>query len=129
MRERGSISLLIINFSFPSQNPQIQETVAAFSSLCLLRCKSGHTNSGKLQFLPRKCFIVQNSSLNIDFPDCFIPTLLRKIPVLKILLAYCLSKLRLFQDRISFQSSLLSVYRCGTTSIRETNYLFNLSGF
>lgn len=129
MRERGSISLLIINFSFPLQNPQIQETVSIFSSLCLPRCKPGHTNSGKLQFLPRKCFIVQNSSLNIDFPDCFIPTLLRKIPVLKNLLTYCLSKLRLCQDMIYFQSSLLRVYRCSATSIRETNYLFNLSGF
>lgn len=128
MRERTSISLPILNFSFPLQNP-LRNSCCIF--LFALPNANQDTNPGKLQFLYRKFFIIQNSGFNVDFPDYLIPTLLRKIPVLKNLPTWCLSKLVLLlcQDMIYFQISLLRVYRCSATSIRETNYLFNLSGF
>jgi len=128
MRERATVSLPILNFSFPLQNPLRN---SCYFLLFAFPNANQETNSDKFQFLHRKVFIIPNSGLNIDFPDCLIPTLLRKIPVLRNLPTWCLSKLVLLlcQDVIYFQISLLRVYRCSATSIRETNYLFNLSGF
>lgn len=86
--------------------------VTIFYSPCLPKDKSGHDFRQAL-VLQRKFFIIQNLGLGTDIRDRLIPSLLRKISVLKNLPTWSLSKLVLLlcHDMIYFQISLLLVHK------------------